>query len=215
MDVCFEISDRYYEELGPWPLTIGVTARVQLYAFRDHSPDQHGGRLLLPDLALAPPGTPQGLWRSTPPATAFCGLIGELKARRAAGLERRDRVTFRLECGVPICFVLTIRRWDNIDVAPTTAPPKVEAWRLARNPRMGDALTGLLDLQELAFEVGDVSSFPLLNEYAPDYPVEGSVKRIERLVLDPQSPAFGSIVAVDSLPKGLLWPHRYFVTLAV
>jgi hypothetical protein len=215
MDVCFELSDRYFEELGPWPLTPGSVARAQLYAFRDHSPEQHGGRLLLPDLALAPTGTPLQLRRCSVLTTAFCGLIGELRARRAAGLERRDQATLRLECGVPICLVLMVRRWDNVDVAPAAAPAGVEAWRLARGARAADVLCGLLELQEAAFEVGGVSSFHLLDEQAPDYPVTGKVQRIERLDLDPASPNFGAAAPVDSLPPGLFWPHRYFVTLAV
>jgi hypothetical protein len=213
MDVCFEISDRYYEELGPWPVAIGETARAQLFAMRDHSPAQHGGRLLLPDLALAPAGTPLRLRRSTPLVTAFSGMVGQLRARRATGPERRDQATLRLECGVPVCLVLTVRRWDNVDVAPATPPVGVEAWRLARNPRVADVLCGLLELQEAAFEVGGVSSFPLLDESAPDYPVTGAVQRIEQLHLDPASVNFGAFVDVESLPEGLYWPHRYFITL--
>src|SRR5690348_13683243 len=66
MNVSFEISDRNYEELGPWPLAVGAAARAQLYAFRDHSPIQHGGRLLLPEVALAPRGTTMSLRRFSP-----------------------------------------------------------------------------------------------------------------------------------------------------
>ncbi|MDB5060025.1 MAG: hypothetical protein JWO59_3497, partial [Chloroflexi bacterium] len=166
------------------------------------------------DLALAPPGTALGLRRSTPLTTAFCGMVGSLRARRATGPERRDEAMLRLECGVPICLVLIVRRWDNVDVAPTSAPPGMEAWQAARNPRVADVLSGLLELQEAAFEVGGVSSFPLLDENAPDYPVTGTVQRIERLDLDPTSADFGTAVPVESLPDGLFWPHRYFVTLA-
>ena len=214
MNVSFEISDRNYEELGPWPLAVGAAARAQLYAFRDHSPIQHGGRLLLPDVALAPRGTTMSLRRFSPLTTAFSGLIGELRARRSSGQERRDEAILRLECGVPICVMYTVRRWDNVDVAPTTPPPGVEAWRLARNPRIADMLCGLIDLQEIAFETAGMSSFPLLDDHAPDYPVGGTVTRIERLDLDPASPTFGGAVDVDALPDGLFWPHRYIVTLA-
>jgi hypothetical protein len=215
MHVSFEISDRNYEELGRWPLEIGATARAQLYAYQDHSPAQHGGRVLLPDIALAPAGTTLGLRRIAVLTTAFRGLIGELRARRGSGPERRDEAMLRLECGAPISLVLTVRRWDKIDVAPTSPPPGVEAWRLARNPRVADVLCGLLELQEAAFEVGGVSSFPLLDDHAPDYPVTGTVQQIERLDLDPASADFGTAVSVESLPDGLFWPHRYFVTLTV
>lgn len=214
MDVCFELSDRYYEELGPWPLRLGEPARVQLYAFRDHSPAQHGGRLLLPDLALAPAGAPRGLQRIAPPLIAFRGLIGELRTRRSEGPERREEVTIRLECGVPICLLLHVRRWDNVDVAPAVPAPDVEAWRMARPPRVADMLSGTLELQEVAVEVGGVSSFPLLDERAPHYPVQGTVQRLERLDLDPTSPSFGNLVEVEHVPDALFWPHRYFVTLA-
>jgi hypothetical protein len=213
MDVCFELSDRYYEELGPWPLTVGQEVRALLYAFRDHSPDQHGGRLLLPELALAPAGAPFGLHRLAPPTTAFCGLIGSLRTRRIEGRERRDETTIRLECGVPIALVLQTRRWDNVDVAPVAAPAGVQAWQLARSLRVADTLSGTLDLQEAAFEVDRVSSFPLLDENAPDYPVRGVVTRLERLDLDPTSPHFGTLEASDQLPKAPFWPDRYFVTL--
>jgi hypothetical protein len=215
MDACFEISDRSYEELGPWPLSVGVPARAQLYAFRDHSPAQHGGRLLLPDIALAPPGTAASLACAAPPSTAFRGRVGDLRARRASGPERRDQAILRLECGVPVCLVLMVRRWDNVDVAPALAPEGEEAWRVARNPRVGDMLCGLLELQEAAFEVGGISSFSLLDEQAPDYPVSGTVARLEQLCLDPASADFGAVIALETLPPGLFWPHRYFVTLRV
>lgn len=213
VDVCFELSDRYLEELGPWPLAVGATARAQLYAFADHSPAQHGGRLMLPDLAMALPGTSPTLRCTSPLSTTVCGMIGELQIRRGSGPERRDQAIMRLECGVPICFMLTVRRWDHVDVAPATAPAGVEAWRLARNPRVADMLIGVLALQEVAFEAGDTSSFSLLDEHAPNYPVTGIVRQIERLDLDPASPAFGSIAPIESLPANLFWPHRYFVTL--
>ncbi len=213
VDVCFELSDRYLEEVGPWPLVVGATARAQLYAFVDHSPAQHGGRLLLPDLALAMPGMVPALRRVTALSTAICGTIGELRVHRGSGPERRDQAVIRLECGVPICLVLTVRRWDHIDVAPATAPVGVDAWRLARAPHVEDMLSGVLELQEAAFAVGDTSSFPLLDDHAPDFPVTGLVRLIERLDLDPASPDFGAIVPVQSLPSGVFWPHRYFVTL--
>jgi hypothetical protein len=214
MNVSFEISDRNFEELGPWPLRTSDAARAQLYAFRDHSPAQHGGRLLLPDIALAPRGTAMSLRRVSPLTSAFSGLIGELRARRSSGPERRDEAILRLECGVPVCMMFTVRRWDNIDVAPTVPPPGVEAWRMARNPRVADVICGLVDLQEIAFETGGVSSFPLLDDHAPNYPISGKVVRIERLNLDPTSPHFGAAVEVDALPHDLFWPHRYIVTLA-
>lgn len=215
MDVCFELADRYYEELGPWPLRLGRPARAQLYAFRDHSQVQRGGRLLLPDLALAPPDAPVGPRRGIPPISAVCGLIGALHARRLEGPERREEVTIRLECGVPVCLVLHVRRWDHVDVAPAVPPSGVEAWRMARPPRVADLLSGLLELQEVAFETDGVSSFPLLDDRAPDYPVSGTIARLERLDLDPTSPEFGALVPVERLPEGLFWPHRYFVTMEV
>jgi hypothetical protein len=216
MDVCFELSDRFYEEIGPWPLRPGDQARAQLYAFRDHSHAQHGGRLLLPDLALAPAGAPIGVRRACPPvAAAVCGVIGALRAHRLEGGERRDEVAIRLECGVPICLVLRVRRWDHVDVAPAMPVPGVEAWRMARPPRVADLLSGMLELQELAFEAGGVSSFPFLDDRASDYPLSGTVARLERLDLDPTSPHFGTPVPVERLPDGLFWPHRYFVTLSV
>src|SRR5579859_6502224 len=106
MDVCFELFDRYYEELGPWPLSVGQTARAQLYAFRDHTPEQRGGRLLLPDLSLAPVGVPFGLQRIGPASVAFRGLVGTLHTRRIEGRERRDETIMRLECGAPLCLLL-------------------------------------------------------------------------------------------------------------
>jgi hypothetical protein len=215
MDVCFELSDRYYEELGAWPLRLGARVRAQLYAFRDHSPAQHGGRLLLPDLALAPAGTSLGLQCIAPATSAFRGLIGELQARRVEGPERREEATIRLECGLPICVILRVRRWDNVDVAPAVPAPGLEAWRMARPPRVADLLCGVLDLEEAAFEVEGVSSFPLLDERAPDYPVRGTVTRLERLDLDPTSAEFGSLVSIEALSDRLFWPHRYFVTLSV
>jgi hypothetical protein len=215
MDVCFEISDRFYEELGPWPLQPGDQARAQLYAFRDHSHALHGGRLLLPDLALAPAGAPIGVRRTCPLAAAVCGVIGALRAHRLEGAGRHDEVAIRLECGVPICLVLRVRRWDNVDVAPAVPAPGIEAWRLARPPRVADLLSGMLELQELAFEAGGVSSFPFLDDRAPDYPISGTIDRLERLDLDPTSPHFGAAVPVERLPDGLFWPHRYCVTLVV
>jgi hypothetical protein len=213
MDVCFEVFDRYYEELGPWPIQLGTALRVQLYAFRDHSPEQSGGRLLLPDLALAPIGVPLSIRRAAPLATAFCGLIGELRTRRVHGPERREEAIVRVECGMPFCLVLRVRRWDNIDIAPVAAPPGMEAWQAARAPRVADVLCGTIELQEIALEAGEISSFPLLDETAPSYPVQGTVSRIERLDLDPASPSFGTLVATEALPEALYWPHRYFVTI--
>lgn len=213
--MCFEIFDRYYEELGPWPVEVGAGARVLLYAFRDHSVEQRGGRLVLPDLALALPTAPFGLRRIVPPLTAFCGMIGALRTHHGAGRERRDETTIRLECGVPITLVLQTRRWDNVDVAAATPPPDVAAWQVARPPRVADVLSGICELQEAAFEVGGVSSFPLLEDTAPDYPAQGTITRLERLNLDPSDPAFGALEAIERLPEGLFWPHRYFVTLAV
>jgi hypothetical protein len=213
MEVCFEIFDRYYEELGPWPIHPGISLRVQIYAFRDHSPAQHGGRLLLPDLALAPVGVPLGIRRTAPLVTAFCGMIGELRTRRVPGPERREEAIIRVESGVPFCLVLRVRRWDNIDIAPVAAPSGLEAWQAARAPRVADLLSGTVELQEIAMEVGDLSSFPMLDDTAPNYPVQGMVLRVERLDLDPVSSSFGSLVAVESLPPDLFWPHRYFVTV--
>ncbi len=215
VDVCFELSDRYFEEIGPWPLAVGATARAQLYAFADHSAAQQGGRLLLPDLALATPQAPVALRRAMPLSTAVCGMVGELHVHRGSGPERRDQAIMRIECGVPICLVITVRRWDHVDVAPATVPGGGEAWRMARGPRVADMISGMLDLQEAAFESGGVSSFSLLDEHAPNYPVAGIVRQIERLDLDPASPEFGSVVPVDSLPSGIFWPHRYLVTLAL
>ena len=100
------------------------------------------------------------------------------------------------------------------DTGATAAPAGVEAWRMARGPRVADMVSGVLELQEAAFEAGGVSSFPLLDEHVPNYPVGGVVRQIERLDLDPASPEFGSIVPVAALPSGIFWPHRYFVTLA-
>jgi hypothetical protein len=214
LDVSFELSDRYLEEIGPWPLAVGATARAQLYAFADHSAAQHGGRLLLPDLVLAGTDAPVTLRRVTPLSTAVCGMIGELRVRRGSGPERRDQAIMRLECGVPICLVLTARRWDHVDVAPASGPAGVEPWRLARSPRVADMLSGVLELQEAAFAVGGVSSFEQLDEHAPNYPIAGVVRQIERLDLDPASPDFGSVAAVAALPSGIFWPHRYVVTLA-
>ena len=179
MDVCFELADRYYEELGPWPLAVGAPARVQLHVFRDHSPEQHGGRLLLPELALASPGAPFTLRRLVPPITAFCGLVGALRTRRIEGRERRDETTVRVECGVPVALILQTRRWDNVDVAPIAAEG-APAWQLARPPRAADMICGTFELRELAFEAGGVSSFPFLDEHDPDYPVRGVVTRLER-----------------------------------
>jgi hypothetical protein len=133
---------------------------------------------------------------------------------RGNGPERRDQAILRIECGVPICLVLTVRRWDHVDVAPATAPAGVEAWRMARSPRVAEMVSGLLDLQEAAFEAGGVSSFSLLDEQAPNYPVTGVVRQIERLDLDPASADFGTAVSVESLPSGIFWPHRYIITLA-
>ena len=215
MDVCFEISDRYHEELGPWSLAVGDTARALLYVARDHSPDQHGGRLLLPDMALAPAGSPFALRRIAPPLTAFCGMVGALRTFRIEGRERRDETTIRLECGVPIAVVLQTRRWDNVDLAPATAPTGVPAWQIARPARVADLVSGTFELGEAAFEAGGVSSFPLLEEGAPDYPVRGEVLRLERLDLDPASPTFGTVADLARLPGDIFWPHRYFVTLRV
>jgi hypothetical protein len=186
---------------------------VQLYAFRDHSPAQHGGRLLLPDLALAPIGVSLGIRRTTPLVTAFCGMIGELRTHRVPGPERREEAILRVECGLPFCLVLRVRRWDNVDIAPVAAPPGLEAWQAARALRVADLLSGTVELQELALEVGDLSSFPMLDDTAPNYPVQGAVSRVERLDLDPVSSSFGSLVAVETLPAELFWPHRYFVTV--
>ncbi|HVA91916.1 MAG TPA: hypothetical protein VNL71_18980 [Chloroflexota bacterium] len=215
MEISFELSDRYYEELGPWPLRLGEPARAQLYAYRDHSPAQHGGRVLLPDLALAAVGAPVGARRCGPFGVAVCGLIGELRQRRGEGAERRDTATIRLECGVPICLEMQARRWDRVDVAPAQAAPGLEAWRMARPLRVADLLSGVLELQEVAFETGGVSSFPLLDDRAPNYPAHGTALRLEQLNLDPASPAFGALVEVEEPPSGLFWPHRYIVTLAV
>lgn len=214
MDVCFELFDRYYEELGPWPLSLGAPARALLYAFRDHSPEQHGGRLLLPDLALAPHDAPFDLRRVTPPLTAFCGLVAALRTRHGDGRERRDETTIRLECGIPFTLLLQTRRWDHVDVAPASPPAGVPAWQAARPPRVADVLSGLCELQEAAFAVGGVSSFPLLEERAPDYPVQGTIARLERLNLDSGAATFGALEPIEQLPDGLFWPHRYFVTLA-
>ncbi|HWE60610.1 MAG TPA: hypothetical protein VHB98_02760 [Chloroflexota bacterium] len=215
MDVCFELSDRYYEQLGPWPLAVGEVARAQLYAFRDHSPEQHGGRLLLPDLALASPGAPFTLRRLAPPLMAFCGLIGALRTRRIEGRERRDETTLRIECGVPVMLILQTRRWDNVDVAPVQAAAGAQAWQLARPPRVADLLCGTFELREAAFAVAGTSSFPFLSEQAPEHPVQGRVMQLERLNLDPSAEAFGSLESLERLPDGIFWPHRYFVTLAV
>ena len=214
MDVCFELFDRYYEELGPWPLAVGQTARAQLYAFRDHTPEQHGGRLLLPDLGLAPVGVPFGLGRIGPASVAFRGLVSTLHTRHLEGRERRDETIMRLECGVPICLLVRTRRWDNVDIAPVVAPTGIPAWQLARPARVADVLSGTLELEEIAFEAGGVSSFPLLDERAPDYPVRGAVVALERLNLDPSDPAFGTLERLEELPDGAFWPHRYMVTLA-
>jgi hypothetical protein len=213
VDVSFELSDRYLEEIGPWPLEVGMTARSQLYALADHSALQHSGRLLLPDLALAGPQAAVRLRRVTPLASAACGTIADLHVHRGSGPERRDQAILRVECGVPICLVLTVRRWDRVDLAPIMAPAGVEAWRMARSPHIADLVSGVLELQEAAFEAGGVSSFPLLDEHAPDYPVTGVVRQIERLDLDPASSQFGSTVPVPSLPLGVFWPHRYLITL--
>ncbi|HXT36668.1 MAG TPA: hypothetical protein VN837_13925 [Chloroflexota bacterium] len=215
MDISFELSDRYYEELGPWSLRLGQSARAQLYAHRDHSLAQHGGRVLLPDLALAPAEAPVGARRSGPLGTAVCGLVGELRRHRGEGPERRDTATIRLECGAPICLEIQARRWDHVDVAPAHPAPGLEAWRMARPLRVADLLSGVLELQEVAFETGGVSSFPLLDDRAPNYPVTGPVVRLERLDLDPASPTFGALVEVEEPPGTLYWPHRYMVTLAV
>jgi hypothetical protein len=215
MDVCFELFDRYYEELGAWPIALGAPARALLYAFRDHSPEQHGGRLLLPDLALASPEARFGLRRVVPPLTAFCGMIGALRTRHVEGRERRDETSIRLECGIPLTLILQTRRWDNVDVAPVAPPPGLAAWQAARPARVADVLSGLCELQEAAFEVGGVSSFPLLEEGAPDYPVQGTIARLERLNLEPSAASFGALETIEQLPHGLFWPHRYFVTLSV
>lgn len=215
MEISFELSDRYYEELGSWPLRRGEAARAQLYAYQDHSFAQQSGRLLLPDLALARADTPVMSRRCGPLGSAVCGLIGGLHVRRGEGPERRDTATLRLECGVPLCLELQTRRWDRVDVAPAQPTPGLEAWRMARPPRVADRLSGLLEIQEVAFATGGVSSFPLLDDRAPDYPVSGVVHRIERLDLDPSSPTFGTLMELEELPGGLFWPHRYMVTLAV
>jgi len=213
MDVCFEISDRYREELGPWPLAVGDAARALLYVARDHSPEQHGGRLLLPDMALASAGSPFVLRRVGPLLTAFCGMIGALRTFRIEGRERRDETTIRLECGVPIALVLQTRRWDNVDLAPAVVPGGLPAWQLARPGRVADLVSGTFELGEAAFEAGGVSSFPLLEDGAPDYPVRGEVLRLERLDLDPGSLTFGTVADLDRLSADPFWPHRYFVTL--
>ncbi len=215
MEISFELSDRYHEELGPWPIRLGEPARAQLYAYRDYSVGGHGGRLLLPDLTLAPAEAPLGARRCGPFASAVNGMIGELRVRKGDGADRRDEATIRLECGVPICLVLQARRWDRVDVAPAQPAPGLEAWRMARPLRVADLLGGILELQEVAFETGGVSSFALLDERAPSYPVTGIVQRLERLDLDPASPTFGQLVAVDEAPQALFWPHRYMITLSV
>lgn len=217
MEISFELSDRYHEEIGPWPIRLGEPARAQLYAYRDYSYSfvPHGGRLLLPDLALGSTSTPVEARRCGPLGSAVRGIIAELRVRRGDGPDRRDEATLRLECGVPICLVLQARRWDRVDVAPAQPAPGLEAWRMARPLRVADPLSGLLEIQEAAFETGGVSSFALLDERAPDYPVAGIVQRLERLDLDPASPTFGELVEVEEVPATLYWPHRYMITLAV
>ena len=215
MEISFELSDRYHEEIGPWPIRLGESARAQLYAYRDYSAGGHGGRLLLPDLALAPATAPFGARRCGPLGAAVSGMIGELRVRKGEGADRRDEATIRLECGVPICLVLQARRWDRVDVAPAQPAPGLEAWRMARPLRVADLVSGVLELQEAAFETGGASSFALLDERAPAYPVTGIVQRLERMDLDPASPTFGELIAVDEAPQSLFWPHRYMVTLAV
>ena len=215
MEISFELSDRYHEELGPWPIHLGESARAQLYAYRDYSAGGHGGRLLLPDFTLAPAAAPLGVRRCGPLAAAVSGMIGELRVRKGDGADRRDEATIRLECGVPICLVLHARRWDRVDVAPAQPAPGLEAWRMARPLRVADLLGGILELQEVAFETGGVSSFALLDERAPAYPISGVVQRLERLDLDPASPTFGELTAVEEAPRSLFWPHRYMLTLAV
>lgn len=215
MEICFELSDRYHEEIGPWPLERGSTARVLLYAFRDHSPAQHGGRLLLPDLAIAPAGTSFTLRRLSPATTAFCGLVAALRTRRLEGKEWRDETTIRIECGAPVALIMQTRRWDNVDAAPLLAPPGVQPWQIARPVRVADVVSGTFELQEAAFEVGGVSSFPLLDTGAPDHPVQGRVTLLERLHLDPSTDTFGTLGPIERVPDGAFWPHRYFVTLAL
>src|SRR5579871_1036931 len=115
MNVCFEISDRYYEELGPWPLSVGTQASALLYGFRDHSASPQRGRLLLPDMALAPSSASFGLHQALPPLTAFCGMVGAQRTRHIEGRERRDETVIRLECGIQVTLILQTRRWDNVD----------------------------------------------------------------------------------------------------
>ena len=102
-----------------------------------------------------------------------------------------------------------------MDLAPSTAPIGIPAWQIARPVRVADLVSGTFELGEAAFEADGVSSFPLLEGGAPDYPVRGEVLRLERLDLDPASSTFGTIADLARLPSDTFWPHRYFVTLRV
>jgi hypothetical protein len=121
--------------------------------------------------------------------SVFCGRISQIETWRGHGETACQAL---LDCGLPL-------RIDLIDPEqPRTS--RVCPYNLA----VGDWLMGVASLRGLlALDVGD-----LLWQ-----PVQGTIVDIQRLVLDPTHPSFGTLRWLHGLPRQSFAPDQVFVTV--
>jgi hypothetical protein len=119
----------------------------------------------------------------------FCGRISQIEQYRGRGETDCQAL---LDCSLPL-------RIDLIDPEQPGQQPDVP-FGLA----VGDWLMGVASLRGLlALDVGD-----LLWQ-----PVQGAIVDIQRLVLDPTHPSFGTLRWLHGLPRQSFAPDQVFITV--
>jgi hypothetical protein len=120
----------------------------------------------------------------------FCGRFSQIETWRDHGETVCQAL---LDCGLPL-------RIDLLDPEPAQTDRPGVPFGLA----VGDWLMGMANLRGLAaLDVGD-----LLWQ-----PVQGTIVDIQRLVLDPTHPSFGTLRWLHGLPRQSFAPDQVFITV--